>query len=254
MLQALVKDEIGGNKPACRHKCDAEFGCKHCRPKGMSVSCPASANSRSPCPCTEWIAGSAPDLIAERELGQAKNFQSETPICMMTANGPNSATHQCSVSVDSIGVQVTPVTPCVLPGTPSVLSIGQRCMEEGFDFVRRAHKRPYLRTPKMDVEENAPYTENDCAFGWIPFTNLTHESQEIQPLTGILRQIMAALTNILRSQVGFALTDDERRNNISATVVISRVHPVEIPAALGTMGCSQMLALLKSAQFSMDRK
>ena len=83
------------------------------------------------------------------------------------------------------------------------------------------------------------------------FTILIHEGQEIEPLTGAARQIMAALTQI---QVGFAITYDERRNNISATVVISQDHAVEIPAALGSTGHSQMLALLKGTRFSVDRK
>ncbi|OLP94911.1 hypothetical protein AK812_SmicGene23039 [Symbiodinium microadriaticum] len=103
--------------------------------------------------------GSAQDLIAERELGQATPFESASPISMMTANGPNSANQQCDVSVDSIGVKVAPY---VLPETPSVLSIGQRCMDEGFDFVWRANSRPYLRSSEgkkvfMDVKDNVPY-------------------------------------------------------------------------------------------------
>ncbi|CAE7238970.1 unnamed protein product [Symbiodinium sp. KB8] len=119
----------------------------------------------APCLPIEWIAdtGSAQDLIAERELGHATPFESGNPISMMTASGPNSANKQCDVSVDSIGVQVTPY---VLPDTPSVLSIGQRCKDEGFDFVWRANSRPYLRSPEgkevfMDVKDNVPYLKVD---------------------------------------------------------------------------------------------
>ena len=140
MLQSVVKSELTGHKPHCRFKCDTECGCKHCVPSGMSLSCPASPNAKAQCLPIEWIAdtGSAQDLIAERELGQATPFESASPISMMTANGPNSANQQCDVSVDSIGVKVAPY---VLPETPSVLSIGQRCMDEGFDFVWRANSR-----------------------------------------------------------------------------------------------------------------
>ena len=161
MLQSVVKSELTGHKAHCRFKCDTEFGCKHCVPSGMSLSCPASSNSKAPCLPIEWIAdtGSAQDLIAERELGQATPFESASPISMMTANGPNSANQQCDISVDSIGVKVAPY---VLPETPSVLSIGQRCMDEGFDFVWRANSRPYLRSSEgkkvfMDVKDNVPY-------------------------------------------------------------------------------------------------
>ena len=161
MLQAVVHNELLGQKAPYRYRCDTEFGCKQCIPNGMSLSCPASSNTKAPCLPIEWIAdtGSAQDLIAERELGHATPFESGNPISMMTASGPNSANKQCDVSVDSIGVQVTPY---VLPDTPSVLSIGQRCKDEGFDFVWRANSRPYLRSPEgkevfMDVKDNVPY-------------------------------------------------------------------------------------------------
>ena len=134
------------------------------------MKCAAPASYKSPCRCIEWIAdtGSAQDLIAQRELGQAMAHESASPIQMMTANGPNSASEQCDVSVESIGIEVKPY---VLPDTPSVLSIGQRCMEEGFDFIWRANSRPYLKTPEgkkvyMDVKDNVPYLkswhENVC--------------------------------------------------------------------------------------------
>ena len=41
------------------------------------------------------------------------------------------------------------VEPYVLPNTPSVLSIGRRCVQEGYHFVWLSGKHPYLITPKM---------------------------------------------------------------------------------------------------------
>ena len=178
MLQAVVRDEVDGLKPHCKFKCDTEFGCNHCIPKGLNLTCAAPANYKSPCLCIEWIAdtGSAQDLIAQRELGQTKTYESSSPIQMMTANGPNAASVQCDVSVDSIGIEVKPY---VLPDTPSVLSIGQRCMEEGFDFVWKANSRPYLKTPKgkkifMDVKDNVPYLKS-----W--HENITVPARRVEP-------------------------------------------------------------------------
>ena len=54
----------------------------------------------------------------------------------------------------------------MLPDSPSVLSVGQKCMEEGFDFVWRANCRPYFRDNNgnkvyMDVKDNVP-----CLKSW----------------------------------------------------------------------------------------
>ena len=80
---------------------------------------------------------------------------------MITANGPNYADRQCKVRVPSIS---TTAEPYVLPDTPSVLSVGQKCMEEGFDFVWRANCRPYLRDSNgnkvyMDVRDNVSLSQ-----------------------------------------------------------------------------------------------
>ena len=90
MLQAVVKNEAEGQRPLCKFKCDTEFGCKHCIPKGLNRKCAAPASKKPPCLCIEWIAdtGSAQDLIAQRELGQAKAYDSASPIQMMTAKWP----------------------------------------------------------------------------------------------------------------------------------------------------------------------
>ena len=112
----------------------------------------------------EWIGdtGSAQDLIAERDLQHLKAYESEQPINIMTANGPSSADKQCDVDVPSIAISAKPY---VLPDTPSVLSIGQRCMEQGFDFIWRACTRPYLKTPEgervfLDVRDNVPFLKS----------------------------------------------------------------------------------------------
>ena len=50
----------------------------------------------------------------------------------MTANGPISADQQIKINVPSLEIEADPY---VLPSTPSVLSVGYRCMEQGFDFI-----------------------------------------------------------------------------------------------------------------------
>ena len=53
----------------------------------------------------------------------------------------------------------------MLSDSPSVLSVGQKCMEEGFDFVWRANCRPFFRDTEgkkvyMDVRDNVPYLKS----------------------------------------------------------------------------------------------
>ena len=52
-----------------------------------------------------------------------------------------------------------------LPNTPSVLTVGYRCMEEGFEFIWRAYQRPFSRDSKgnktyMDVRDYVPYLKS----------------------------------------------------------------------------------------------
>ena len=140
------------------------FGCSCCIAPGLSVGCPARGDQADPTIEMEWIAdtGSAQGLISESVLAEVKEFKSERPINMITANGPNYADKQCKVRVPSIS---TTAEPYVLPDSPSVLSVGQKCMEEGFDFVWRANCRPYFRDSNgnkvyMDVGDNVPYLKS----------------------------------------------------------------------------------------------
>ena len=54
------------------------------------------------------------------------------------------------------------VEPLVLDQTPSVLSIGRRCMEEGFSFWWQAYKNPILYLPDgkaitLEIIDYIPY-------------------------------------------------------------------------------------------------
>ena len=76
-----------------------------------------------------------------------------------TANGNIIGTKQARVKIqqtDSV------VRPYVLDKAPSVLSVGMRCLRDGYDFVWRAHSRPYFRLPdgsriKLEVKDNVPF-------------------------------------------------------------------------------------------------
>ena len=164
MLRASLLQREAGIHVKCKHNCDTEFGCEHCIPKNMTVSCPAKCSRKNPSPIVEWIGdtGSAQDLISENDLQGHSARHSENPINIMTANGPSSADRQIKVNVPSLGIEADPY---VLPSTPSVLSIGYRCMEQGFDFIWKACCRPYFRDKRgnkifLDVRDTVTYLKS----------------------------------------------------------------------------------------------
>ena len=57
---------------------------------------------------------------------------SDTPISLATANGSTRADEVADVKVDALH---KPFTPYILEETPAVLSVGVRCMEQGYSFV-----------------------------------------------------------------------------------------------------------------------
>ena len=54
-------------------------------------------------------------------------------------------------------------TPYVLDKSPSVLSVGKKCMEEGYSFVWPANGAPYMIS-LLEVEGNIPYIVKDSDF------------------------------------------------------------------------------------------
>ena len=61
-----------------------------------------------------------------------------------------------------VGTLADVVKPLLLKSTPALLSVGKRCMEEGYSFIWRAGKTPYLVdrsgvTHPLQVKDNVPY-------------------------------------------------------------------------------------------------
>ena len=86
------------------------------------------------------------------------------------------------------------------------------------------------------------------------FSILTFQGEEIVIEEGTLQQIMGQLTNLLRTQIRFALNYNERSSGVTVEMVLSNDQPVEIPESWGSMGRHQLLELLKGTRFSVDRR
>ena len=176
-LQELVKLFGSGAEPKCRFRCNDEEGgtsCNHCRaligPKNKisnthlpTVATPASKDGGV------WLVdtGSEQDLISEGMLKTAKATNrrvSDTPICLSTANGSTRASEVADIKVDALH---QPFSPYILEETPAVLSVGVRCMEQGYSFVWPADGRPYFIRPDMGVIElnvdgRVPVIDSSC--------------------------------------------------------------------------------------------
>ena len=76
---------------------------------------------------------------------------------MMTANGESSSMKQGKVFVPRLGKTVDPY---LAKSTPAVLSVGMRCIDDGYDFIWKGSKgeEPYFVKPDGKV---VPLTVND---------------------------------------------------------------------------------------------
>ena len=116
----------------------------------------------------QWIVdtGSEQDLVdTERAVTLQKRINPAlTPINLSTANGPICADKIADFSIDQLNEVVTPY---VLPSTPAVLSVGQRCLEKGYDFVWRKNSAPYFVRPDgkaviLKLDGRVPYVDDQC--------------------------------------------------------------------------------------------
>eukprot|EP00435_Cladocopium_sp_Y103_P040649 s1620_g11.t1 len=158
MLAGSVSNCLQGLKCKCAYLCDTDFGRDHCIPKGITAT---------PAECQDWIAdtGSAQDLVNDRELSDDYGYYSDNPIRMITANGESSSAKQGRVFVPKLGKTIDPY---LVKSTPPVISIGMRCIDDGYDFVLRGSKGedPYLKKPngeriELVVKDYVPYLANN---------------------------------------------------------------------------------------------
>ena len=67
-------------------------------------------------------------------------YKSNDPVMLMTASGPSDSSKQANMAAGDIG----DTNPYLLPQTPSV---GLKCMNQGYDFVWHANKKPFFVKP-----------------------------------------------------------------------------------------------------------
>ena len=104
--------------------------------------------------------GSGHDLISSTRVDRMDidTYQSDR-VNFHTANGITSTTTMVELDFDTFN---DPARAHVLEDTPSVLSLGKRCMEQGYTFVWPSGREPYMINSegdkiKMEVHDLIPY-------------------------------------------------------------------------------------------------
>ena len=92
--------------------------------------------------------GSCFDIVNTHEMRpgeKRKATKADRPYRMITAGGIVKADQETTVPLASTGSKATAI---VMDDSPCVLSLGKRCMQEGFSFEWNAGENPVLVTPR----------------------------------------------------------------------------------------------------------
>ena len=149
------------------------------------------------CKPTRWLAdtGAASDLVSfdavdKRYITKAKDHEQVT---LYTANGPIDVDKKVQLKIGKLGHADV----LLLDETPAVFSIGKRVMNEGYSFVWKNNRQPYLIDSKgikipLEVEGDIPYLIDDSKPSYacpVPAESAEeapseHEQQEEVPSSG----------------------------------------------------------------------
>ena len=104
--------------------------------------------------------GSGHDLISAVKVDRMDlNTYDSAKVNFHTANGITSTTSMVDLEFDTFN---EPARAHVLDDAPSVLSLGKRCMEQGYSFVWPSDREPYMINSegdkiRMEVHDLIPY-------------------------------------------------------------------------------------------------
>ena len=162
--------------PKCDFECDhqplgpSDLCCRCCRvipkeemPKYARVSS-TPARSKG----TRWLGdtGTDQDIVGESQLVVARSNirEADVNITLSTANGPITADRSIDTHIPAL---CEGFSPYVLKDSPPALSIGQRCLEDGYDFVWGRDNKPIFVRPDNEVVQfkmssRVPFLDDEC--------------------------------------------------------------------------------------------
>ena len=162
--------------PKCDFECDhqplgpSDLCCRCCRvipkeemPKYARVSS-TPARSKG----TRWLGdtGTDQDIVGESQQVVTKSNirEADVNITLSTANGPITADRSIDTHIPAL---CEGFSPYVLKDSPPALSIGQRCLEDGYDFVWGRDNKPIFVRPDNEVVQfkmssRVPFLDDEC--------------------------------------------------------------------------------------------
>lgn len=111
--------------------------------------------------------GAGTDLVSVRDSAKLRELQRlvDEVVYYNTCNGTTSASHVLDLFIQCISLKTSPY---VLKSTPPILSMGVRCLNEGYTYVWVGGKTPVLITPDgacailMTLNGVVPWLANDA--------------------------------------------------------------------------------------------
>eukprot|EP00435_Cladocopium_sp_Y103_P034429 s953_g8.t2 len=105
--------------------------------------------------------GSGHNLISEKAERMGLRTSTCEPITFHTANGSTSTNQQARID---IGTFDKAANAYILDDTPSVMSLGKRCMDEGYSFLWPSKQMPFLinkdgKRIDLSLHDNIPYVD-----------------------------------------------------------------------------------------------
>ena len=177
-LQETVKLHDSNVAPSsgfcCWNEETCDIMCKECRfvsgPKALrDIGRFPTIATAAPKASVSWLidSGSESDLVSKgmlRDVSAQNCTAAEHPISLVTANGSTEASEVADVKLSALP---DPVQPYVLDPTPAVLSVGTRCVDQGYSFVWPANGKPILVRPddkvvQLKIDGHVPVLDDTC--------------------------------------------------------------------------------------------
>ena len=138
--------------------------------------------------------GSGHDLISSTRISRMDlpTYDGKT-VNFHTANGVTSSTKRSSIPFDAFN---EPAEAHILEDTPSVISMGKRCVDLGYSFVWPAGKTPFMLDPNGNIIEMA-------VKDYIPYVSVDQEKRKIR--SSCVEKIIAALDDDCSTSEGEGL-------------------------------------------------
>ena len=174
-LAEVVRSFDRATVPSCRFLCtESSLTCRECRSLIKLKTCPTTIPTIVAGPAPRggrfsWLvdSGSEQDLLSRKVMdaaGAENPRRAPHTISLITASGSTEASEVADVQMKQL---LEPCTPYLLDECPAVLSVGIKCLDQGYSFVWPANGTPILVRPdekivQLRVDGHVPVLDSEC--------------------------------------------------------------------------------------------